>query len=225
MGRKGISVKEVMDAISCRIAAFHCRYTRLFEYWYCNTCNAFSKKESFSSKIMLTNAFGCMKSSLVLYKFDLKEKQMKTKLLIVLIMALGIAACNKDKFNTTPGLTFTDVNTTQLSPNQSIVFTLHYTDKEGDIQSTLYVQKITKNCEASNFESLYAIPAEVPKQTNAEGDIQVRFGYGVGLGFPAIKEPACPGQNDTCVFRFALTDLANNTSDTITSPQIVLIKR
>jgi hypothetical protein len=47
----------------------------------------------------------------------------------------------------------------------------------------------------------------------------------VGLGYPLIKEPICPGQNDTCVFRFALNDKANNTSDTITSPQIVLIKR
>jgi hypothetical protein len=102
---------------------------------------------------------------------------------------------------------------------------MHYTDKEGDIQSNLYVQKITQNCEASNFEGLYAIPEELPTQKNGEGDIQVRYGYGVGLGYPSIKEPICPAQNDTCVFRFALNDKANNTSDTITSPQIVLIKR
>ncbi len=150
---------------------------------------------------------------------------MKTKLLIVLGTALCFTGCKKDKFTTKPQITLTEVNTQQLYPNQTIVFSLHYTDREGDIQSTVYVQKITKNCEASNFESLYPIPSDVPKQSNAEGDIQVRYGYGVGLGFPAIKEPACPGQNDTCVFRFALNDVANNTSDTVTSPEIVLIKR
>ncbi len=150
---------------------------------------------------------------------------MKTKLLIVLVTALCLTDCNKDKFTTRPQLTFKEVTTQELFPNQTIVFILHYTDREGDIQNTLYVQKITQNCGASNFESPYAIPSDVPPQSNGEGDIQVKYGYGADLGYPPIKEPACQGQNDTCVFRFALTDKAKNTSDTITSPQIVLIKR
>jgi hypothetical protein len=160
-----------------------------------------------------------------LYKFELKEKQMKTKLLIATLTALCLTACKKDKFTTKPQLTFKEVNTQELAPNQIIRFTMHYTDREGDIQDTLYVQKITQNCEASNFEAFYPIPSDVPPQKNGEGDIQVTYAYGVGFGYPAIKEPACPGQNDTCVFRFALGDVKGNTSDTISSPQIILIKR
>jgi hypothetical protein len=150
---------------------------------------------------------------------------MKTKLLITAVTALCLSACSKDKFSTKPELTFKSVNTQVLGPEQIIRFTLHYTDKEGDIQNTLYVQKITQNCDLSNFESAYQMPNNVPKQQNGEGDITVTFGYGVDLNVPPIKEPACPEQNDTCVFRFALTDLKSNTSDTITSPQIVLLKR
>jgi hypothetical protein len=150
---------------------------------------------------------------------------MKTKLLITAVTALCLSACSKDKFSTKPQLTFKSVNTPILAPEQAIKFTLHYTDKEGDIQNTLYVQKITQNCDLSNFESAYQMPTDVPTQQNGEGDITVTFGYGVDLNLPPIKEPACPGQNDTCVFRFALTDKQNNTSDTITSPQIVLLKR
>ncbi len=150
---------------------------------------------------------------------------MKAKLLITTVTVLGLSACSKDKFSTKPQLTFKSVNTQTLAPEQIIKFTLHYTDKEGDIQNTLYVQKITQNCEASNFESLYQMPTDVPPQQNGEGDVTVTFGYGVDLNVPPIKEPACPEQNDTRYFRFALTDKKNNTSDTITSPQIVLLKR
>ena len=150
---------------------------------------------------------------------------MKTKLLIVALIALCLTACQKDKFTTKPQLTFKSLNTQQLAPNQIIRFTLHYTDREGDIQDTLFVQKLTQNCELSNFEAFYPIPTDVPEQNNGEGDILVTYAYGIGLGYPGIKEPACPGQNDTCVFRFSLGDVEGNTSDTITSPQIVLIKR
>jgi hypothetical protein len=149
---------------------------------------------------------------------------MRTKLFTVSI-CVCIAACNKDQFTTKPQITFKSLNTQQLSAEQIIRFTLHYTDKEGDIQNKLYVQKITQNCSLSNFEDLYSIPADVPPQKDGEGDLVITYGYGVDLGYPPIKEPACPGQNDTCIFRFALTDKANNTSDTITSPQIVLLKR
>lgn len=150
---------------------------------------------------------------------------MRTKLFITALTCLCIAACNKDAFTTKPQITFKSVNTQVLAPNQVIRFTLRYTDKEGDIQNKLYVQKITQNCDLSNFEDMYAIPANIPTQKDGEGDIVVTYGYGVDLGYPPIKEPVCPGQNDTCIFRFALIDKANNTSDTISSPQIVLIKR
>lgn len=150
---------------------------------------------------------------------------MKAKLLIVLGFVVGLIACQKDKFNTIPTLTFVSVNTQELHPNEGIIFKFTFTDKEGDIQDSLFVQKITKNCEASDFDAFYLLPSDLPKKSNSEGELEVRYAYGVGYNYPAIKEPACQGQNDTCFFRFALKDKAGHTSDTVSSPQIVLIKR
>ncbi len=150
---------------------------------------------------------------------------MKVKLTLAACLVIFSVACNKDTFTTKPQLTFTGVNTQVLYPDQSIVFTLDFTDKEGDIQDSLYVQKDAPNCAESFFEFLYPIPTDMPEQGNAKGEIQVRFSYGINLGYPAIKEPACPSTNDTAVFKFVLHDKAGNASDTAYSPQIVLIKR
>ncbi len=154
---------------------------------------------------------------------------MKAKLLIAGLILIGLAACTKDKFNTVPQLKFKSVSTNVLYPDQAIQFKLEYTDKEGDIQDSIYIEKITRNCSSSNFSGLYAIPTDVPEVKDSKGEMIITFAYGVNLGYPAIKEPACGTAsnpiNDSCVFRFALKDKANNVSDTISSPEIVLIKR
>jgi hypothetical protein len=169
-----------------------------------------------------------MNSQPVLYKFELKEKQMNTKLLIAAAFTvLCLTACQKDKFTTKPQLTFKSVNTQVLYPNQLIQFTIHYTDREGDIQNTIfYIQKVTLNCSAtgSSFvDSMQLTPANVPKQNDAEGDVIVRYLYGVQTGYATLTGPRC-AWNDTCYFRFALRDAAKNSSDTVMSPQIVIIK-
>jgi hypothetical protein len=154
----------------------------------------------------------------------MKQTQMKVKLFIVTLSLIIIAACKKDQYTTKPQLSFKKLNTNVLLPNQLLSFTLEYTDKEGDIQDSIYIEKRTSNCSNSDFGKLYALPTEIPKQRNTKGELEIRFAYGINLGYAAIKEPACQ-RNDTCVFRFALRDKAKNISDTVTSPQIVLIKR
>lgn len=151
---------------------------------------------------------------------------MKAKLLILfVIMATVIVGCNKGSFTSAPQLTFKGVDHLILPPDNTIEFQLNYTDKEGDIQSHIYVEKITQNCSASNFNELDSIPPNVPKIGDSKGEIDLDYAYGPNLGAEPLQEPQCQGQNDTCVFRFALTDLAGHTSDTITSPVIVLLHR
>ncbi len=151
---------------------------------------------------------------------------MKAKLLIlVVIVGVLSATCNKSGFGTTPTLTFKAVTPNILAPNEEIEFQLNYTDKEGDIQSHIYVQKVTQNCAASNFSELDSIPSSVPTLKDSKGEIDLDYAYGPNLGPEPIGEPQCPGQNDTCVFRFALTDKAGHTSDTVTSPVVILLHR
>lgn len=161
---------------------------------------------------------------LVLYKFEVKVKQMKIKLLIVPAAVFCLAACTKDKFDTKPQLEFKSVNTTVLNQNQLLEFTLHYTDREGDIANTrFFIQKVTQNCEGSNFTDSSNYTPEVPVQSNGEGDVLIQYFYGSSFDYPILNGPQC-ATNDTCVFRFVLKDAQNNISDTVTSPTIVIIK-
>ncbi len=52
---------------------------------------------------------------------------------------------------------------------------------------------------------------------NLKADIEVTYGYN---DIP----PKCFPKNDTAVFRFWLKDNAKNTSDTITSQQIIILQ-
>ena len=153
-------------------------------------------------------------------------KKKTTLLLIVTLILTVIAGCNKNQFTTKPQLKFIGTSSDVFVVGQLIEFNIEYTDKEGDIQNNLYIEEVTKDalCPDNNFKSLYTISPDVPKQNQSKGNILVRYIYGqTGGQYPDYPGPKC-GRNDTCVFRFALTDKANNTSDTITSPQIVFIK-
>ena len=137
---------------------------------------------------------------------------------IFLIIILG--GCSKDKFGTTPTLKFKSVNTTQLRSGGLLVFTLTFTDAEGDLSNSLYAEKIVPYCAASSFSQSYPVPV-FPTSKNDKGDLTVTFGYNSDPSYSNIS-PQCQ-MNDTAVFRFAITDKANHTSDTISSPPIVLI--
>jgi hypothetical protein len=150
---------------------------------------------------------------------------MRAKLLILCLITSAALACNKDSYTTQPQLTFKGVDHPIIAPNSTIEFQLNYTDKEGDIQSHIWVQKLTRNCPASNFTETDSIPPNVPTQKNAKGEIDLDYAYGTIPGYESIQEPQCQGQNDTCVFRFALTDLAGHTSDTVTSSVVILVHR
>ena len=140
---------------------------------------------------------------------------------VIALIALIFISCKKDKFTTKPKLTFKSINTKVLDRRQIIVFTLSYTDLEGDLQDSIYVEKIEPTCPLSGFNSKYLIPT-FPSSRNSEGDIQVSFGYNVE-NYPLIKAPQC-NRNDTCYFRFALKDKAQNVSDTVKSDVFVIIK-
>jgi hypothetical protein len=141
--------------------------------------------------------------------------------IVIALIALIFISCKKDKFTTKPQLTFKSINTKVLDRGQIVTFTLSYTDLEGDLQDSVYVEKIEPTCPRSGFKEIYKLP-NFPTARNSEGEIQVSFGYSVS-DYPYITEPQC-SRNDTCYFRFALKDKAQNISDTVKSDVFVIIK-
>ncbi len=145
---------------------------------------------------------------------------MRYTILFSIPALLLFAGCNKDKYSTTPSLKFKSVNTTQLSSQQVITFTLSFTDAEGDLTDSIFVQKVDAGCVGGNFDDSYPLPA-FPSSKNQQGDILVTFGYNAGSSYQNIQPP-CPPNNDTAFFRFALKDKAQHVSDTVSSPQIII---
>ena len=78
--------------------------------------------------------------------------------LLFSILILLFTSCKKQNYSSTPSIKFESVSTTQLQRNQTIKFTFSFTDAEGDILDSVYVQELVPNCQASNVEGLFPIP-------------------------------------------------------------------
>lgn len=142
-----------------------------------------------------------------------------TILFSIFLFAL-LMGCTKDKFGSKPTLTFKSVNTTVLPPGQLIEFTLSFADKEGNLAGSIYVEKDEPTCPASSFNETDSIPS-FPTSKNEKGEITVTYGNNASTSYSNIA-PQCQ-RNDTAVFRFAIKDKANNISDTVSSPPIIII--
>lgn len=148
---------------------------------------------------------------------------MRTKILVTIIAFAFLMACSKDKYTTKPQLTFKNVNTNVLNRNQQLRFTLEVTDAEGDIQDTLWVEEVVRNCSSAGFVTKYKMP-EFSGTSNLKSEIDVCFAYGNNLGCPVIGPTCLTGANDSATFRFWIQDKEKNVSDTITTDEIVIVQ-
>ena len=146
---------------------------------------------------------------------------MITKILITLISFCVLVGCSKDKYTAKPQLKYKSVNTKVLNRNETLTFVLEVTDAEGDIQDSIWVQEVPRNC-SGGFTSKYKMP-DFTAVKNLKGEINICYSYGVNLGCPTITS-TCQNQNDSATFKFWIQDKAKNISDTISSAEVVIIK-
>lgn len=144
---------------------------------------------------------------------------MRYTVLFSIILFVILSGCKKDKYNSTPSLTFKSVSSKQVPPGSLVKFTLQFTDAEGDVSGSVYIEKIEPNCPGSNFSETDSIPS-FPSSKNQKGDIVITFGNNASTSYQNIS-PQCQ-MNDTAVFRFAIKDEANHVSDTVSSPPIII---
>lgn len=141
--------------------------------------------------------------------------------IVIALLALFFSACSKDKFTTKPQLKFESIDKKVLDRGEIINIKLRYTDLEGDLEDSIYIEKVEPNCPLSGFFERRKLPA-FPTTRNSEGEINISYGYNVN-NYPLIKAPQC-SRNDTCYFRFMLKDKAQNKSDTVNTDLFVIIK-
>jgi hypothetical protein len=97
--------------------------------------------------------------------------------IVIAVISLLIISCTKNKFQSTPQLKYKSVNTKELHSGESIQFRLSYTDAEGDLQDSMYIEKVGINCTQSSYKEYWTLPA-FPVVKNSEGEIIVSYTYG-----------------------------------------------
>ncbi|MFN2457541.1 MAG: hypothetical protein ABR502_05015 [Chitinophagaceae bacterium] len=149
------------------------------------------------------------------------------KLILIFFIFLVLVACDKDKFETKPQIKIVSVSRNVVPKGGDLRFLLKFTDKEGDVDDSLFVirQRLNRRAPVTARPSPYGVP-EFPNQTT--GQIQVTLDYNLGITF-AITPIRIAGtidqnQPDTMRFKFVLKDKAGNVSDTATSDNIIVIR-
>jgi len=149
-----------------------------------------------------------------------------TRLLVfVLITGTVLAACSKDKFQTRPSLELKSVNGDTFSNQNDMNIEFEFTDKEGDVNDTLFMLK--KRINTIQVETLRDTVAiripDFPK--NNQGFIRMRLST-VSYLESAQRPPVENGNahDDTLMIRFALKDKAGNVSDTVVLGPVYIIR-
>jgi len=153
-------------------------------------------------------------------------------LITTITVCVLLAACSKDKFTTKPQLELKSVNGTSFVTNSNISFNFVVTDKEGDIQDSMWIQKISLVCNDPNnpSDSISRVPTPyllpvISKSRNLKVDLDVNYTYGSNNPGGYVPISRCAEQRDDSIyFRFWLRDKAGNVSDTVTSETITLLK-
>ncbi len=145
---------------------------------------------------------------------------MNNRIILCVVAIVLTVSCTKDKFTSKPQLFFKSVNTTVL-PNRSILtFSLQFTDREGDVGDTLFINRNSKICPNSVNKNLTTLIPKFPTTSFQDGVFELNFAYNISnAGYPIIN--SCSNRSDTSIFRFWIKDKAGNISDTLNSPAIV----
>src|SRR5689334_1005939 len=107
---------------------------------------------------------------------------MKLQYLILMIaVSVLMATCSKDKFTTKPKLELESINGDAFVSRSLLTFKFKLTDKEGDVNDTMWVQKVSLVCEEGNvgWPGAYKMP-EFTTTKNLKVALDVNYCYNCG---------------------------------------------
>ncbi|MDI9365991.1 MAG: hypothetical protein QM541_13625 [Flavobacterium sp.] len=151
---------------------------------------------------------------------------MKAKILILLIITLVINACSKEVNGGKPQLTFTSVNATTIPLNSIVIFNLTLKDAtNGTTKDTLFVARKFYTCPYITKDTNFVIIPTYNGVKNQKANIEYTFQYGSGGYYNGcINSVGNALRTDSLNYYFWVKDAFGNTSDTVVSPKIILLK-
>jgi len=149
-------------------------------------------------------------------------------ILSILAFSILILSCERDKFQTKPQITVKSVSDKLIPFNGSLDVTLEFTDKEGDVNDSIFVirQRVNRRGPLVRPASPYKIPA-FPNTTKGEFVISLEYNLGLTFGISPIRIIGSnPARNepDTMNIKFIAKDQAGNKSDTATVENVIIIR-
>jgi len=149
------------------------------------------------------------------------------KLVLYSTLALLLfVACSKDKYQTTPTIEIKSIEPTTVGINTPLIVELEYTDKEGDIQDSIFVKKIRinqKKLKTLRDSFALQLPGDAPEKP--KGTIKLTLDYNnyvTSAENPGNPPNAAP---DSLIFRFILQDKGKHRSDSVESGLIVVLRQ
>ena len=138
--------------------------------------------------------------------------------IFVVSLAILLIACGKDKYETKPKLEIKDYSSKEIFAGSQLNIRISYFDKEGDLSQAPIIgilRRLNIFPLPPSLDKVDTIRTNLPEfPKNDDGEITF------SLPYDFLKESTT--ENDTIMFRFAVTDRAGNTSDTVDSAPIVI---
>jgi hypothetical protein len=152
------------------------------------------------------------------------------RIFVFCVLSFAIAACNKDKVESTPHLKFKSYNTDVVTYNGSLRAILEFTDQEGDLDSVFVTRKRLNQHDATSSYFEFPLKGTVPEfgsQNRGELQLNLQVAYDVAFNLSPIAIPNTnPTQYevDTLQIRFYVKDKAGHTSDTAVAKPLYVIR-
>jgi hypothetical protein len=138
--------------------------------------------------------------------------------IFIVSLATLLIACGKDKYETKPLLEIKDYSSKEIFVGSTLTIRINYFDKEGDLSQAPIIgilKRLNLFPLAPGQDKVDTIKNNLPEfPKNDNGEISF------SLPYDFLKESTV--ENDTIMFRFAVTDKAGNTSDTVETTPIVI---
>lgn len=159
---------------------------------------------------------------------------------LLILCAISVASCSKDKFSSRPSLKLKSVNTEYIpypadgAPDPVLQFVLEYTDREGDLAGMpVCFQKLSSSYPCTDGSrdpqildtTNYIISEDLPTGTNQKGEIIITLTRSQDLNPIACIPDQDEYEIEDATFKFWVKDHAGNVSDTVTSPIVKIEKK
>lgn len=151
------------------------------------------------------------------------------KTIIAVTVLCSVLACGKDEFETKPQIKVLSVSNEvvekPVSGQGSTTVVLEFTDKEGDVDSSLiFVRERLNRKNLVRVQSEKFIVPEFPDKSKGEIQLLLTSSLHLSRSFTGIGIPGTGGQlePDTLKLSFVLADKKGNRSDTASTTIVVI---